>query len=153
MCGEKVRFVMRPSTLTGSPPRVRGKAAVGAVLAFVIGITPACAGKRKNPLPVIYLGWDHPRVCGEKRRKTGPVCGILGSPPRVRGKVDMGIEEAEVVGITPACAGKSRCRRRAGRRPWDHPRVCGEKTLAVQSSVEDQGSPPRVRGKGTRRFP
>ena len=33
----------------------------------MIGITPACAGKSKILCNVIYLVWDHPRVCGEKR--------------------------------------------------------------------------------------
>ena len=32
--------------------------------------------------------------------------------------------------------------------PRDHPRVCGEKAVAVVSSSFTLGSPPRVRGKG-----
>ncbi len=37
--------------------------------------------------------------------------------------------------------------------PRDHPRVCGEKAVAVVSSSFTLGSPPRVRGKGRcRRF-
>ena len=31
-----------------------------------LGITPAYAGKRQQPLHVNCLGKDHPRVCGEK---------------------------------------------------------------------------------------
>ena len=51
-------------------------------------------------------------------------------------------------GITPACAGKSlRCHLRSAVR-WDHPRVCGEKWEEELSSRLEEGSPPRVRGKG-----
>ena len=50
-------------------------------------ITPAYAGKRSQGVAALQLGWDHPRVCGEKafgcRRCTFP----QGSPPRMRGKV------------------------------------------------------------------
>ena len=53
-----------------------------------------------------------------------------------------------LVGITPAYAGKrlpvtARCRSRG-----DHPRLCGEKSLAVYYSVSVVGSPPPMRGKG-----
>ncbi len=49
-----------------------------------------------------------------------------GSPPRVRRARDHPVERLPVVGITPACAGSTWCRRT--RRPTgsDHPRVCGE---------------------------
>ena len=54
-------------------------------------------------------------------------------------------------GITPACAGKSlRCHLRSAVR-WDHPRVCGEKWEEELSSRLEEGSPPRVRGKGVDR--
>ena len=54
-------------------------------------------------------------------------------------------------GITPACAGKSlRFHLRSAVR-WDHPRVCGEKWEEELSSRLEEGSPPRVRGKGVDR--
>ena len=51
--------------------------------------------------------------------------------------------------ITPAYAGKSCliCHRRS--QPWDHPRVCGEKSTFVPHEVCNVGSPPRMRGKET----
>ena len=56
-----------------------------------------------------------------------------------------------LIGITPACAGKSlRCHLRSAVR-WDHPRVCGEKWEEELSSRLEEGSPPRVRGKGVDR--
>ena len=38
-----------------------------------------------------------------------------------------------------------RCRHSAGL--WDHPRVCGEKSLKGVTLTAPVGSPPRVRGK------
>ena len=51
----------------------------------------------------------------------------LGSPPRGRGKVDAGIAEIEIVGITPAWAGKRRVLSVPIRSTQDHPRIGGEK--------------------------
>ena len=67
----------------------------------------------------------------------------------MRGKDHAVHHRIDCVGITPACAGKrGRCcpdRLRC----WDHPRVCGEKPVAMHSCMMSLGSPPRVRGKGT----
>ena len=90
---------------------------------------------------------DHPRVCGEKCIFCTLQKLPLGSPPRVRGK-EIWIKKAWANDrITPACAGKSGFRSSCCRRPWDHPRVCGEKWLSVLRIRPFLGSPPRVRGK------
>ena len=54
------------------------------------------------------------------------------------------------VGIIPACAGKRPKSRKNGPNTWDHPRVCGEKHLLRCAVLDLEGSPPRVRGKGSR---
>ena len=33
-----------------------------------VGITPAYAGKRRSDWIIRSIYWDHPRVCGEKKR-------------------------------------------------------------------------------------
>ena len=50
------------------------------------GITPACAGKRKQEHGQKKKCGDHPRVCGEKRAVDFDLWHCVGSPPRVRGK-------------------------------------------------------------------
>ena len=55
----------------------------------------------------------------------------------------------EVYRITPACAGKRRVWFSSWPVPWDHPRVCGEKSVGFQVFQGLRGSPPRVRGKGS----
>ena len=70
-------------------------------------------------------------MCGEKPLELHIYGLKLGSPPRVRGKVDNQLTASSDTRITPACAGKrphTVCVEQ-GRR--DHPRVCGEKIAGV----------------------
>ena len=86
-------------------------------------------------------------MCGEKRDRAGAGVSDLGSPPRVRGKGQALENVKSWDRITPACAGKRRCRRGKSSQYWDHPRVCGEKGVFIQNETLISGSPPRVRGK------
>ena len=65
----------------------------------------------------------------------------------MRGKGNGIQERHDDPGITPACAGKSRCCRWKTTGSRDHPRVCGEKTTTRSIHSRGTGSPPRVRGK------
>ena len=91
----------------GSPPRMRGKGCIDVQAVHAPGITPAYAGKSLRSMLLLYLHWDHPRVCGEKRGRVCGLCHREGSPPRMRGKgLCKGFHLCDV-GITPAYAGKS----------------------------------------------
>ena len=131
----------------GSPPRVRGKVFGQNFQYFPSGITPACAGKRKQEHGQKNRSGDHPRVCGEKQSRQRCRMSRTGSPPRMRGKDGVNDSAQAVTGITPACAGKSSAARRARQPSRDHPRVCGEKTEYRALVTAHQGSPPRMRGK------
>ena len=151
VCGEKFGAVLSPDFSMGSPPRVRGKVGHAVVVPRPVGITPACAGKRRTADRRRHRRGDHPRVCGEKWSMMVPQTLTRGSPPRVRGK---GMSNGCVLlcrGITPACAGKSLQQARRRSAAGDHPRVCGEKTLYSGIRRVVLGSPPRVRGKARRR--
>ena len=90
---------------------------------------------------------DHPRACGEKYLMVTVLPPLVGSPPRMRGKVrtaDFGRHKA---GITPAHAGKSDLKGKILTMIQDHPRACGEKYLVDFLQVLGVGSPPRMRGK------
>ena len=148
MCGEKDKAKEMGATTKGSPPRMRGKVTTDEVLLHHSRITPAYAGKSCSSRRCCGCCWDHPCVCGEKIEMPYELLLKEGSPPRVRGKENLTIAGLEDVGITPAHAGKScsllvclPCRR-------DHPRVCGEKRPQGILTVPEEGSPPRVRGKG-----
>ena len=84
--GEKTMRFIIASTVSGSPPRGRGKAFQTPCPGWRERITPAWAGKSRVKQNQIAFWWDHPRVGGEKAARPGQV----GRQP----------------GITPAWAGK-----------------------------------------------
>ena len=71
----------------------------------------------------------------------------MGSPPRVRGKVQPERDVQDAARITPAYAGKRIKLRKRHSICGDHPRACGEKTKPVPAGGILMGSPPPVRGK------
>ena len=107
VCGEKDQTKYQLTRGQGSPPRMRGKAVIAAGTRRAVRITPAYAGKSQPWRSYSQRRWDHPRVCGEKGFRFRFHVLPPGSPPRMRGKVIRCEELARVVGITPACAGKS----------------------------------------------
>ena len=131
-----------------SPPRMRGKAAGFRFFLPSSRITPAYAGKRHLLAAGAAVTEDHPRVCGEKAGCSEGRWSCQGSPPRVRGKVQLQPGQPAALGITPACAGKSIWSCSTGIAKWDHPRVCGEKASYQAWRRFGLGSPPRMRGKG-----
>ena len=66
ICGEKLLLGFFHGLAVGSPPHMRGKEAVVAVVGVVVGITPAYAGKSA--------------ACSSSPRRAS------GSPPHMRGK-------------------------------------------------------------------
>ena len=127
MCGEKALKSWLMSGDVGSPPHVRGKAGRQLGIGGLVGIIPACAGKRLCALLPMSQGKDHPRVCGEKFGTQNATVFLLGSPPRVRGKVRHPERNGFFAGITPARAGKRQTGRTLMLWSGDHPRVCEEK--------------------------
>ena len=51
VCGEKPKSFAAVAEWEGSPPRVRGKGKRARIFCVVMGITPACAGKRLERTP------------------------------------------------------------------------------------------------------
>ena len=127
VCGEKRLLLHIPERSWGSPPRVRGKVEQRIKDYQAAWITPACAGKRSKSWHSHSPQKDHPRVCGEKCQSTPASPQIIGSPPRVRGKVSKYASKPADYRITPACAGKRPQAACLVLTSEDHPRVCGEK--------------------------
>ena len=146
-CGENGKSFFKALLEGGSPPRVRGKLRHEWRILVRRGITPACAGKTLSSPSLMRGAKDHPRVCGENRLSLRGKHTKAGSPPRVRGKHHV-IDFAKVIiGITPACAGKTSARTMLRTSCRDHPRVCGENGCPSRPFAQQYGSPPRVRGK------
>ena len=106
-CGEKVLNFGGFMLNVGSPPRVRGKVILCGQDEVAVGITPACAGKRTRPRRWVRPPRDHPRACGEKLARHSGVYLQVGSPPRVRGKVNIARFYITRHRITPAYTGKN----------------------------------------------
>ena len=70
-----------------------------------------------------------------------------GSPPLARGKVAGIITSIGSLGITPACAGKSKILEIGRHIIKDHPRLRGEKINDWIVCGVRKGSPPLARGK------
>ena len=111
----------------GSPPRGRGKVLYRVPEVVPVRITPAWAGKRSETRRPVAMHRDHPRVGGEKLQSRFHVLGVLGSPPRGRGKENRSRQLRFWFRITPAWAGKSLFLPVMVRLLQDHPRVGGEK--------------------------
>ena len=85
VCGEQLPGTALSASRCGSPPRVRGTAYAGAVMATTLRITPACAGNSYSSHQRTPQAQDHPRVCGEQQTSHPLLSRNQGSPPRVRG--------------------------------------------------------------------
>ena len=106
LCGEKSKFNLHCFSPLGSPPPMRGKGWVSAILMKFHGITPAYAGKRLVSITINGTLKDHPRLCGEKRKNVIVIYLLNGSPPPMRGKEYRTARSAQTSRITPAYAGK-----------------------------------------------
>ena len=145
---------------------MRGGRRAGLHHEVAVRTTPACAG-RTSPSPrTPGRAPDYPRVCGadaapgdaSARQADYPrVCGAdtlspvtrvakHGLPPRVRGGLDQVLVNPVLERTTPACAGRTARRCRAGSGSADYPRVCGADLYARLESETVCGLPPRVRG-------
>ena len=132
---------------------MRGKLTRQRVVAEAFRITPADAGKTCIKNESGRTQEDHPRGCGENRRKRLKEVVDAGSPPRMRGKLSVDKAALKKARITPADAGKTIRNRNRSRNRRDHPRGCGENLLTVDVFDKFIGSPPRMRGKRQPRFP
>ena len=126
---------------------MRGKPLAPAREGGKLGITPADAGKTSRRNANACLSWDHPRGCGENCMDDCIYGMEEGSPPRMRGKLELFGNPEPFNRITPADAGKTEDVWEFLRHYGDHPRGCGENTYCLGRCVNHTGSPPRMRGK------
>ena len=105
--GEKLIVCPTVAPVRGSPPLARGKDLKDVKAGRSSRITPACAGKRVSILAECPTMEDHPRLRGEKLWLIPLFLSSLGSPPLARGKGGAFMTSDAILGITPACAGKS----------------------------------------------
>ena len=132
----------------GLPPRGRGRVPAVSSVSLLGRITPAWAGKSCRGRCLRHWVEDYPRVGGEEDSLKIPSSTHLGLPPRGRGRASLSLIAFFGKRITPAWAGKSIVFVAPRRRAWDYPRVGGEEVSQVQPLSQDDGLPPRGRGRG-----
>ena len=147
VCGEKSPSIAACVKELGSPPRMRGKAGMERNPYPEKRITPAYAGKRCGCPARQKSVQDHPRVCGEKCIEAAAKGGLSGSPPRMRGKVNLHFRYNVLQGIIPAMRGKAVPVAAVAVTAGITPALCGEKSPSIAACVKELGSPPRMRGK------
>jgi len=130
----------------GSSPRARGTHLRRSDRPGARRIIPACAGNAVAWPAATTARSDHPRVRGERVLILAARGAHVGSSPRARGTLRARDRPHDRRRIIPACAGNA-ARSRPRRCPGpDHPRVRGERGLAVEIDPPDTGSSPRARG-------
>ena len=106
MRGEDIDVEAHGDRDVGSPPHARGRL--------------PCLGCR------LWVLGDHPRMRGEDAGVLLGFGGAVGSPPHARGRRILAKTESLISRITPACAGKTKCRSLTANASRDHPRMRGE---------------------------
>ena len=107
VCGENWVRTLRSLMRAGSSPRVRGKRRGPRQLVHGRRLIPAYAGKTASAVGAAAGAAAHPRVCGENDARRSAFDSARGSSPRVRGKHDGRRSVLRVLGLIPACAGKT----------------------------------------------
>ena len=126
---------------------MRGKPYISRCSRITGRLIPAYAGKTRS-----WEGWEdaagaHPRVCGENCESKYLRIKGEGSSPRMRGKRNHRLANANRAGLIPAYAGKTVQGGNTGGLMRAHPRVCGENFLTLGLPDALAGSSPRMRGK------
>ena len=105
--GENTISTIKVPQMAGSSPRGRGKLLSLSMCWLYIGLIPAWAGKTSALLFVLCFLPAHPRVGGENLSVSLSTRKSVGSSPRGRGKLGLGVELANHAGLIPAWAGKT----------------------------------------------
>ena len=146
-CGANVNWLVAPSSMYGSSPRVRGKPSPTATTRARGRIIPARAGQTSPCCPHAIGSSDHPRACGANVVVSECHDCVSGSSPRVRGKRDVPVRIRVRARIIPARAGQTITGIMLVVGRADHPRACGANSANGANAVSHFGSSPRVRGK------
>ena len=146
MCGEHLPRIFTPPLRPGSSPHVRGARMAMSARPRCAGIIPACAGSTRPAAPNQSIPRDHPRTCGEHHRNQSSPPSWAGSSPHVRGAPSLHHRRMRSHGIIPACAGSTASTSHTCVSAGDHPRMCGEHSMAVWTAASASGSSPHVRG-------
>ncbi len=104
-CGDDACATSPVSSVSGPPPRVRGRPDPESGTVVRTRTTPAGAGTTPWPLRACVANTDHPRGCGDDGARGDTRGTQRGPPPRVRGRRTGGRDGVGRRRTTPAGAG------------------------------------------------
>ena len=131
---------------SGLSPRARGNRSTSHRAGCGIGTIPACAGEPLSPCRLVAILRDYPRVRGGTGFGSGPRDPVMGLSPRARGNLLHSLDDTQISGTIPACAGEPGNRSAWKPSDWDYPRVRGGTFVQRISRGLDEGLSPRARG-------
>ena len=108
MCGADAVWRLFGFRVAGSPPRVRSRPGEPSGGIPAVGITSACAEQTIGAECDAVVSGDHLRVCGADLIVLTVLVGWVGSPPRVRSRLEADAGGPLRLGITSACAEQTR---------------------------------------------
>ena len=126
---------------------MRGKRCGVAAAVVTYRIIPAHAGQTTPIVTAWYRTPDHPRACGANTSTRSAYSTLVGSSPRMRGKLGFGSTRQCRPRIIPAHAGQTDDAVFSMLRHPDHPRACGANSASDWVEAWRTGSSPRMRGK------
>ena len=126
MRGEHCAAIASGSPIPGSSPHARG--------------APMPHRRRSSQ------NGAHPRMRGEHGHLAGEYSDAAGSSPHARGARRCPCCGGWAAGLIPACAGSTATWTASGTRPGAHPRMRGEHTVLMTTTMTDLGSSPHARG-------
>ncbi len=134
----------------GSPPCIRGRVRNSQKRLCETRFTPVHTGKRLicvAPPPVFPV---HPRAYGEEESQDPTKSPTRGSPPCIRGRAYRSDRGECNLRFTPVHTGKRFAHIERHHQPPVHPRAYGEEPSVTMPPMRDSGSPPCIRGRGSR---
>ncbi len=146
-CGEDSPGFHAYWSPAGSPPRVWGRLWNRFGSWMPCRFTPTRVGKTTSTARLLISGAVHPHACGEDRATKQSRFPLVGSPPRVWGRLSRGGTNAMSNRFTPTRVGKTLSISPSNQATKVHPHACGEDLRLGDRRQHDHGSPPRVWGR------
>ena len=109
--------------------------------------TPTLVGKTISSHLRLISTMVHPHACGENYNILGWRSIIIGSPPRLWGKLANTMLDGNLDRFTPTLVGKTLTQISSIMSQTVHPHACGENTVILVTKDGRRGSPPRLWGK------
>ena len=148
MRGEEIRAISAGLGITELPPHARRRVSMQRIIACFFGITSACAEKRVVGFLRVKAGRNYLRMRGEELEYQPKMVGPWELPPHARRRAGVPTENGWPMGITSACAEKSRDVAIRVGHSGNYLRMRGEESRPMTALRPPSELPPHARRRG-----